>query len=169
MEKTKNLTVAAMLTAISIVIAMFCPKIIVFPPFTATLAAHVPIMIAACISLTTVAIVGIGSTIGFYFAFPALPVVSARVATHMIFSMIGSYMLKKGCNIYLTVAITALLHAIFEMLLIFIPVFYPTQVGLGVAMAVLGIGTLIHHVIDVLLTIPIVTTLKKSKAITMII
>jgi len=165
-NKIKNLTVSSMLLAISIGIPIVFPKIIVIPPFTATLAAHVPIMIAACISASTVAFVSVGSIIGFYFAFPALPIVPARVFTHVIFAMVGHYMLKKKINIYIVVVITALLHATFEMLLVFIPVFYPTHLGIGVAMSVLGIGTFIHHIVDVVITAPILTVLKKNKIIT---
>ena len=159
--KLKELTLAAMLTGIAVVIPMLFPKFVIFPPFTATLAAHVPIMIAMCISRKTVAIVGFGSTIGFYFAFPGLPVVWARVSTHMIFAFVGNYMLRKRHNVYFVITITAILHAVFEMMLVLVPLFYPTQIGLEVAMSLLAFGTLIHHIVDAIITAPIVSLLKK--------
>jgi niacin transporter len=65
--KIRQMVYAGLLTAIAIIIPIqFGFLRIIIPPFTATLAAHVPMMLAMLISPPVAAVVGIGSTIGFY-------------------------------------------------------------------------------------------------------
>lgn len=67
-NKIKQMVYAGLLTALAIVIPIqFGFLRIVIPPyFTATLAAHVPMMLSMLISPFVAAVVGIGSTIGFF-------------------------------------------------------------------------------------------------------
>lgn len=84
-NKVKQMVYAGLLTALAIIIPIQFSflKIFVPPAFTATLAAHVPMMLSMLISPFVAVIVGIGSTLGF--AITGLPiVVVARAATHII-------------------------------------------------------------------------------------
>ena len=65
--KTKEIVIGAMLTAFSILIPVAFGNYlrILIPPFSATLASHVPVMIAMMISPAVAIIVGVGSGLGF--------------------------------------------------------------------------------------------------------
>jgi niacin transporter len=64
MSKTTRLAFTGLLTALAIVLPLTMPKIYI-PPFSATLASHVPLFIAALISPFTGAAAVVGATIGF--------------------------------------------------------------------------------------------------------
>ena len=65
-NKIRQMVYAGLLTALAIIIPIqFGFLKIIIPPFTATLAAHVPMMLAMLISPAVAIVVGIGSTIGF--------------------------------------------------------------------------------------------------------
>ncbi|MDR1101819.1 MAG: hypothetical protein LBL34_05650 [Clostridiales bacterium] len=88
-----KLTLAAILTAVAIVIPMFMPKIVI-PPMSFTLTSHVPIFIACFISPAVAVAVVIGSTAGFFLAgFPT--VIVARAGTHLIFAVLLSMYVKR--------------------------------------------------------------------------
>ena len=65
--KTNEIVLGGLLTALALVIPMAFGGIlsIVIPPFSATLAAHVPIMLSMTISPLTAIMVGLGSSLGF--------------------------------------------------------------------------------------------------------
>ena len=161
MKKIHEITVSAILIALCILIPMFFPKLVVMPPFTATLASHVPLMIAICISPKIAIYVSLGSILGFFIAFPGLPVVPARAIAHVIFAIPASYIIKKKINILLIIFVSGVIHAIFEMLVILIPIFYPTEVGIYQALTIMGVGTFLHHFFDVGIVAPIVKILKQ--------
>ena len=158
-KKLRMMTINALLLALSIIIPLISPKIVV-GPFSATLASHVPLIIAIFINPLSAIFVAIGSAIGFYFALPGMMVIAARALTHVFFAFTGSYLIKKNFNIYLTLIITGFIHALLEMIVVMIPPFHFDF--LTVALWV-GVGTLVHHVIDCLITYPIAYTLKKAK------
>ena len=88
--KVKEMTYAGLLTALAIIIPVqFGFLRIVVPPFTATLSAHVPMMLAMLISPMVAVIVGVGSTLGFLMSGLAMPVV-LRAATHIVVGYIGA-------------------------------------------------------------------------------
>lgn len=92
-SKVQNMVVAALLCAIGIAIPMFCPKIII-GPMSFTLASHVAIFIAMFISPPITIAVCLGTSVGFLFA--GLPiVVTLRAVSHLVFAIVGAYLLKK--------------------------------------------------------------------------
>ncbi len=83
----KNIVIGGLLTAMAILITLLfagTPLMIVIPPgFTATIASHLPSMLAMAISPGVAIMVGIGSAIGF--ALKVNIMVGARAFVHAIF------------------------------------------------------------------------------------
>ncbi|MGL4850513.1 MAG: ECF transporter S component [Clostridium sp.] len=143
-EKTKLLTYAALLIALAIIIPIqFGFLKIYIPPFSATLAAHVPMFISMLISPMVAVVVGIGSTIGFLLAGMPMPVVF-RASTHIIVGYIGAKMIDKNKGYLKTTIYTSVLHGGLEALVV-IPF-----VGFDLfnLLIVTGVGGLIHHLVD---------------------
>lgn len=161
--KVKKIVVAAALTAISIIIPAVCPKI-VFPPFTATFMAHVPIMLAICISTDIAVMVTLGTSVGFFFAFPSLPFGYIRSFSHIFFVMVACYLLNKKVNIFLIIILTGIIHALSEMVLIIL-LFLPGELEANSIIITLFICTLSHHIVDSLIASLIIIPLKKAKLI----
>ncbi len=175
--KTKEIVIGAMLTAFSILIPVAFGNYlrILIPPFSATLASHVPVMIAMMISPAVAIIVGVGSGLGFLLAYGAGPVglmISARAFSHAIWAYTGAVMIRRGQSFGKAIAVTSVLHALLEALvvyLMFIIFGIPVTQGSGVSgeslttLSVMGIillGTLLHHVVDGIISITIVKALK---------
>jgi niacin transporter len=158
--KLQTMVVAALLCAIGIVIPMFAPKIML-PPASFTLASHVPIFIAMFISPPVALAVSIVTTVGFFFAgFPL--VIVLRALTHVIFAMIGAFILKKKRDTLTTFKGTVLLgfllaviHAVNEVIVVTVFFFgdsmskgYYTNGYFISVIALVGFGTIIHSMID---------------------
>ena len=164
MKNTQRLVISAFLIALSMLIPVALrPIAIQMPPFTATLASHVPLMIAIYLDPKIAIAVSFGSMFGFFIAYPGMLVVPARAIAHVMFAIPASYMIKHKVNIVLTILVSGIIHAVFEMLVILIPMFYPTEVGLPQALTVMGVGTFIHHFVDVAIAISIIKILKQCK------
>ena len=170
--KTRDMVITALLTALTILIPIaFSPiRIPVGLSFTATVAVHVPIMLAMFISPVSAAMVAIGSGIGFFFSAPL--VVALRAMTHVIFAVSGALMVKKlNCNVTLKLIlvwlVTMILHGLFEaaitMWFWFANDAYPAMVY--AESFTVGIGTLIHHTIDFVIMLGVLAVLSKSKFI----
>lgn len=149
-NKIKNIVLAGLFIALSIVIPMFMPKF-QLPPFSFTLASHVPIYLAAFISPPMAAVVALGSAAGFLFS--GLPAyVAARAATHLVFALIAAYMLKSGYalknafNVFIFLLITGVIHGLLEVLVV-IPFGFGGE-KLLFTIAVLGGGTVLHNALD---------------------
>ncbi len=161
----KDLTLAAMLTALSMLIT-FSPVKLVIPPFTATLGSHVPTMIALFINPFVTLLTVIGSCIGFAIV-TANPIVVLRAASHIVFALVGAYMIKnKRINIFFVIVVTGLIHATGEMLIVYFltPIFAPDAAVMTVTY-IAFFGTLIQHGIDAAITAPILSVLKQAKLI----
>lgn len=159
-NKVKQMVYAGLLTALAIIIPIQFSflKIFVPPAFTATLAAHVPMMLAMLISPFVAVIVGIGSTIGF--AITGLPiVVVARAATHIAVGYIGAKIIIKNRSYVQAVLVTAPIHGLLEMI-VAIPF-----IGLTVdwALIVTLVGSMIHHLADGIIAYVIVKAVAKSR------
>jgi len=164
------MTITALLTALTILIPIvFSPiRIPVGLTFTATLSVHVPIIIAMFISPWSAAFVALGSALGFFFSAPT--VVAVRAATHVIFAVAGACMIRKmHGNTMLKLAIvwlaTMVLHAAAEAVASGLMVHYAFGSPLYVAYAeafTTGVGTLIHHTIDYVIAIGILSVLAKA-------
>ena len=121
MNREKNIrefTITGLLTALAIVIPMIMPVKVLIPPFTATLASHLPLIISMFISPFSAVITAIGSAIGFFITMS--PIVGGRAATHVFFTLAGAYMIKNNKNPWLVVAVTMVLHSVSDMLIVYI-------------------------------------------------
>lgn len=110
----RTITIAAMLTALAIVVPLFMPKLPVPQPFSVTPASHLAVILAMFVSPFTVACTVIGSTIAFFAVLG--PVVAMRAFSHLLFALVGCLMLQKRYNLILTIAVTAVLHAILSLI-----------------------------------------------------
>lgn len=168
-KKTKDLVLAAILTALSIIIT-YSPVKLVLPFFTLTIGAHVPTLIAMFISPWVALMTVIGSCLGFFMTIPAPNsiIVVVRAATHILFALGGYSMLKKGkMNLIVIVLITAIIHAISEGASVFVltPLVLSSDTAAGTAAVIALSGTFLHHIIDSAICIPIMIALKKAKII----
>lgn len=168
-KKTRELTLAALLTALSLLITYSPIKLnLIF--FTLTPGAHVPTMLAAFTSPWVVIMTVIGSCIGFLTALPAPSsiLVAIRAATHLIFALWGIRKIKEGkMNMFLVILITALLHATAEGIAVFFltPVIINVDTTALTAAAIAFFGTFTHHFIDCAITAPILAALSKAKIV----
>ena len=110
----KKIVIGGMLTGLAIMIPIVfggTPLMVVIPPgFTATIASHLPSLLAMAISPGVAIMVGIGSALGFTLRINAM--IGARALTHSIFGGIGAHCYRKGFPFWLVLLITAPIHAI---------------------------------------------------------
>ena len=154
--KTKEMVVGALLGALALLIPIACGGFlgIVFGPFSATLAAHVPVFLSMLFGPWVAVMVAGISTFGFLIKLG--PIVAARAAMHIIVVLIGTQLLKRGWSY--TKVLWALLpiHGLLEALIV-IPLGFTLQdAGL-----VVGVGSMIHHGMDVMITLFVYQALKK--------
>ena len=172
-SKIQTITISALLCAIGIMIPMFAPKIVI-EPASFTLASHVPIFIAMFISPVVAIAVALITSMGFFFSgFPI--VVVLRALTHLIFATFGALVLQKNSTIIqkkLSTGIFSFLisviHAICEVAIVtyfywgnsMTGIYY--QKGYLVSVIVLvGIGTILHSMIDFGIAVVVWKPLKK--------
>lgn len=162
----KDIAIAALLTALAVLIPILMPfKIVLEPIFSATFASHVPGILAMFVGPFAVVGTAFGSAIGFL---GLGPWVSARAFLHMVFGLIGYQLIKKKYNIFLVVLATGLIHAVSEMLvgLISLPfVVTPARGALFYIVVSIGCGTFIHHCIDFAVSLVILGALKSARLI----
>ncbi|MCR4718488.1 MAG: hypothetical protein K5768_02545 [Firmicutes bacterium] len=167
-NKTKELALASILTALSVLIT-YSPLKLVLPFFTLTLGAHVPTMLAIFVGPWVTVMTVIGSCIGFFLTIPAPNsiIVVTRAATHIIFALVGINMLKKNYNMVLIIVVTALLHALAEGIAVYIltPIVLDNATAALTAGGIATLGTVLHHIIDAAITAPILVALTKAKII----
>ncbi|MCL2089046.1 MAG: hypothetical protein FWH14_06150 [Oscillospiraceae bacterium] len=162
-NRVLKLNIAGLLIAIGIAIPMFLPFPfkIVWEPASYTLASHVPIFIAMFISPAMAAAVASGTTLGFFLGgYP--PVIVLRAATHIVFAVMGAIYFKKvlktkKSDIALRVFsfCIAALHAISEVVVVSIFYWggkmnegYYSSGYLRAVILLVGLGTVIHSMVD---------------------
>lgn len=158
-NKIKQMAYAGLLTALAIIIPIqFGFLKIYIPPFSATLAAHVPMMLAMLISPFVAVVVGIGSTIGFVISGTPAPVI-ARAATHIIVGYIGAKIIIKNKSYIKAAVITAPIHGLLEALVV-IPF-----VGFDVyqLLVVTAVGSILHHCADSVIAYVVVKAVAKAR------
>ncbi len=155
--KTKEMIYGAILTSLSLLIPLAFGGFlgITLPPFSATLASHVPVMIAMTISPATALAVASGSALGFLIKLG--PVVAARASMHIVFGVTGALLYKKGMSLSKVLLITLPLHAISEALIVI-----PFGFDLYKAGVVIGVGTGLHHILDSIITLFLAAILVKA-------
>jgi niacin transporter len=167
-NKTKNIVMAALLTALSMLITFSPFKLPVPPPFSVTLGSHVPTMIAAFINPWVTIFTVLGSCLGFWMS-TGNPVIVIRAASHALFAILGVYMIKnKGFNIFLVIIATSLAHAVAEgvIAMLLTPILLPNNAAAASVLGwTAGIGTLFHHYVDCAITAPILYALSKAKLV----
>lgn len=152
--------ITALLIAIGIVIPMVVPKIVI-GPMSFTLASHVAIFIAMFISPPAAIAVALGTTVGFFFT--GLPIIIVwRAFSHIVFTVIGSYMLKKMPNVLMSARsytlfslLMAVIHAVCEVIVVTVFFFggliSKQMLASGYFVSVIllvGLGTVVHSMID---------------------
>ena len=160
-QRVVKLAVSGLLIAIGIIIPMFSPIKIILEPASFTLASHVAIFIAMFISPIMAVAVALGTTIGFFMGgFPVIIVL--RAATHVIFASVGSLYLHKVAKQDLTIFklrvfsfCVAVIHALGELIVVSefyfggnISEIYFQQGFLSSVLMLVGLGTIIHSMVD---------------------
>ena len=169
--RTKDIVLTALLIAIGIIIPVYFSflRVTLPPAFTATIMAHVPIFIAMFISPWAALFTAIGTTLGFLFTTPL--VVAIRAASHVVFALVGAWMIQKRYNLVIIGIVTAILHAVLESLVVYLFLvlgFTPAAEGtpmLVTAFYVTGLGTLIHDIIDYIIACGVGFALVQARAI----
>jgi len=98
---------------------------------------------------------GLGSAVGFLLAFPD-PIIAARAATHMAVGYVGARLVLKNFSYVSVMSITAPIHGLLEALVV-----YGMTKNLFLAFVVVGVGTILHHIADSLITAPLIATLSR--------
>lgn len=148
--KVKEIVWGGLLTSLALIIPLAFGGVlgIVTPFFTATLASHVPVMLAMLISPLVAFMVAAGSALGFLIKLG--PLVGARAAMHIIFAVMGAIMIKRGYSYPTTLVATLPVHALSEAIIVLLFGFTLQKAGV-----VVGLGTGIHHGIDSLIALAI--------------
>ncbi|AKN30704.1 membrane protein [Clostridium carboxidivorans P7] len=156
MKNIKKLTYAGLLTALAIVIPLtFGFLKIQAGPFSATLAAHVPLFIAMLLGPFAAVMVGAGSALGFLVSAPA--VVAARAFMHTFVGLAGALLIRKGVSFSKVVIITAPIHAILEAIAVI-----PFGFTMYKVLVVVGVGSFLHHMVDGIIAFALVKALAKN-------
>lgn len=158
--KTRDIVLGALLTALALIIPIYFGGYlrIYIPPFSATVASHVPVMLAFLASPMVAVMVGLGSALGFLFSMG--PVIAARAFIHAIFGFAGAKLIQKGCSFEKALILTAPIHAIGESLIVL-----PFGFDLYTALVLVGIGTLMHHLIDSAVSVVLARTVLSYRAV----
>lgn len=171
----RSIVTAALLCSMGIIIPLFSPIKIILEPASFTLASHVAIFIAMFISPSTALFVALGTTIGFLFGgFPI--VVVLRALSHIVFVLVGSLYISKNKRVISSVKSSILfsigigmIHAICEVLIV-IPFYFGSSLSEGYytkgfftsVLCLVGIGTVIHSMIDLSISVYIWNLLPKA-------
>ena len=161
MKQTLNvrtLTITALLTAVGILIPIIMPVRVVIGPASYTLGSHIPVMIAMFISPVVAAMVALGTTLGFQMAgFPFIIVL--RAFSHILFAYIGAKLLVNRWQLLSSIPQRFsfslginLIHALGEVLVVYLATSMgasaPTENYFYTLVVLIGIGTLIHGMVD---------------------
>lgn len=153
MKTTKKLVYTALLTALAIIIPLtFAFLKIQIGPFSATLASHVPLFLSMFFGPGAAVMVGLGSAFGFLVSTPL--VVAARAFMHTVVGFVGGSLIKRGVAFPIVVMITAPIHATLEAVAVI-----PFGFTMYKVLMVVGIGTLLHHLVDGVIAFVLIKTL----------
>lgn len=155
--RVKEIVWGGLLTCLALVIPLFFGGTlgITIPPFSATLASHVPVMLSMAISPLAAFMVAAGSGLGFLIKLG--PVIGARAMMHIIFAVMGAVMFKRGFAFKTVLLATLPVHAISEAFIVLLFGFSLHNAGV-----VIGLGTALHHGIDSVIALTVYSLLKKT-------
>ena len=152
----RKMTYAALLIALAIIIPInFGFLKIQIPPFTATLAAHVPLFFSMLLGPWVAIAVGLGSALGFLITSPA--VVAARAFMHVFVGLTGAILIKKKVPLTKVIFITAPIHGALEALAVI-----PFGFTIYKILVVIGIGATLHHLVDGAIALVLIKALSKA-------
>lgn len=152
----RKMTYAGLLTALAIIIPInFGFLKIQIPPFTATIAAHVPMFISMIFGPWVAVAVGLGSALGFFITSPA--VVAARAFMHIFVGLTGAMLIKKKIPMTKVILITAPIHGALEALAVI-----PFGFTVYKILVVIGVGTILHHLVDGAISLVLIKALSKA-------
>ena len=163
--KPRDIAYGAVLTALGIMIPVTFGSTlrVLIPPFSATIASHVPVLLSMLISPAVAVMVGLSTAIGFLLSYGATSLgfmITARAATHAIWALAGALMIKKGASYTSALVATAPLHGFLEVVAVLLMAMVfglPLTSGTGVAAPdatvatvalILLFGTMAHHAVD---------------------
>lgn len=177
-KKIQILVISALLCAVGILIPIVMPLKIIIEPMSFTFASHVAIFIAMFISPAVCVFVTIGTTLGFFLA-GFSPFVVLRALSHIVFAIIGSTILKKHPDLLSNKSkslffnfVLGVIHGVCEVLAV-IPFYFTNALPeafyannfLYTMILLVGVGTILHSMVDYYISILIWYPLKKSKVI----
>lgn len=155
--KVRDIVVGGLLAAVAILIPMLfanTPLMVHIPPFSATIASHVPILLSIAVSPAVAIFTGVVSGLGFMLRTSL--VIGARAMMHAIFGGIGAYAFKKGMPFHAVLLMTAPIHGLLEALVVL-----PFGYNLNQAFVVVGIGSVLHHLVDSAITLVVYSALTR--------
>ncbi|WP_430597584.1 hypothetical protein [Enterococcus sp. AZ177] len=165
-NSVRQLTISALLVAMGIIIPMVMPRITIGPA-SFTLASHVPVFLAMFFSPGVAVAVSLGTGFGFFLS--ATPIIAVRALSHLLFALIGAMYLQKHPTIVLTKNkfslfngrfqlfnfVIGLIHSVAELAVVSafytmgnMPETYYTQGYMYSIFLLMGIGGLIHSLVD---------------------
>lgn len=179
-NSVKRLTISALLIAMGIIIPMVMPRITIGPA-SFTLASHVPVFIAMFISPVVAIAVSLGTGFGFFLS--ATPIIALRALSHLIFAVIGAVILQKHPEILINkegkftllngklqlfnVGI-GVIHSAAELVVVSVfytmgnlPGAYYTAGFMYSIFLLMGVGGLIHSLVDFSIAYFLASTLSK--------
>lgn len=166
----QKLTISALLIAVGMLIPLISPLRWVVEPASFTLASHVAIFIAMMLDPAIAVVVAIGTSIGFFVSFPL--VIALRALSHIVFALLGSLYLKKFpdtlksmIKVHIFSVIIALIHAICEVAVVFSFYFggsLANYSSVKMIVLIIGLGTVIHSIVDFEIAYWIYTPLSKQ-------
>jgi len=179
-HSVKRLTISALLIARGIIIPMVMPRITIGPA-SFTLASHVPVFIAMFISPVVAIAVSLGTGFGFFLS--ATPIIALRALSHLIFAVIGAVILQKHPEILINkegkftllngklqlfnVGI-GVIHSAAELVVVSVfytmgnlPGTYYTAGFMYSIFLLMGVGGLIHSLVDFSIAYFLASTLSK--------
>ena len=179
-NSVKRLTISALLIAMGIIIPMVMPRITIGPA-SFTLASHDPVFIAMFISPVVAIAVSLGTGFGFFLS--ATPIIALRALSHLIFAVIGAVILQKHPEILINkegkftllngklqlfnVGI-GVIHSAAELVVVSVfytmgnlPGTYYTAGFMYSIFLLMGVGGLIHSLVDFSIAYFLASTLSK--------
>ena len=179
-NSVKRLTISALLIAMGIIIPMVMPRITIGPA-SFTLASHVPVVLAMFISPVVAIAVSLGTGVGFFLS--ATPIIALRALSHLIFAVIGAVILQKHPEILINkegkftllngklqlfnVGI-GVIHSAAELVVVSVfytmgnlPGTYYTAGFMYSIFLLMGVGGLIHSLVDFSIAYFLASTLSK--------
>ena len=173
-KKSTIISFSALLIAIGILIPIVSPIKIIIEPASFTLASHVPIFIGLFISPPIGVAVSLGTAVGFFLGGFPIPVV-LRALSHVVFALIGgtlvchySNVLEKKVTSFFFSLFLGLIHAVSEVIVV--SLFYISGQSAAVdytngfffsIFVLVGVGTVIHSMIDFSISKLVWSSLKK--------